>query len=535
MRTSFIVAIVCAALLAKPCMAESFAGWDVEPYPAEGADVGCIAVSPPQDGRVLSIQVDPKFRWEVHIANPAWRIGEDASTPMTLSVDGQQLISGTAQSDGKGELVIRASSADQYHNLEHGDSLLVETSMGSLHFDLAGSGLALAALFQCIKDENRNREQSASSGTQPSQSTQERSETGVLGHIQELLIWTGFYNGFVDGRSGSETDKAIRDFQRSIGHPATGDLNTDETRILEERGSERKVAAGYRAIVDDNIGIRLGIPYGLVPPGSRTESGTNWHSRDDRVQIDTFAKPNPIHEIYSNLCCNQSMNPGRITTYKPFNSRWFVVTGTDTSRSGRTEFYTMAADLDGRTVGFAIKYDESMASDLRPVGLSMASDFVADPRVQRIFWPDRLVNPKLGTPNPPSIPNPQAEIPFEESPSGILQLPVRINNVIVLEFAVDSGAANVTIPKDVVETLVRTGTITNDDLLNEQRCTLADGSSIPCKRFRIKSLQIGDKIVQDIEGNVVPENGILLLGQSFFKRFKSWSIDNERKVLRLSN
>jgi hypothetical protein len=339
----------------------------------------------------------------VHIANPAWRITENASTPMTLTVDGQQFLTGTAQSDRKGELVIQ-------------------------------------------------REQIGNAPQESPQSNQQAG-TDTIAHIQELLIWTGFYSGFIDGRAGSETNNAIRDFQSSIDHRATGDLSADEIAMLEEHGSAKRVAAGYRAITDDNIGIRLGIPYALVPPGSRTEFGTNWHSRDDRVQIDTFAKPYPIREIYNNLCCNQSLNPGRKATYKPFNARWFVVTGTDPSGDRRAEFYDMAGEVDGRTVGFAIKYDEAMARDLRPVSLAMASDFVADPRVQRFFGPDRD-NKGPGTPNPPEL-----EIPLEEA-FGTLQLPVRINNVIDLKFTIDSGAADVAIPADVVGTLFRTGTIT---------------------------------------------------------------------------
>jgi hypothetical protein len=46
---------------------------------------------------------------------------------------------------------------------------------------------------------------------------------------------------------------------------------------------------------------------------------------------------------------------------------------------------------------------------------------------------------------------------------GIYVVPVRINDTITLDFIVDSGAADVIIPADVVRTLIRTGAINTTD------------------------------------------------------------------------
>ena len=43
---------------------------------------------------------------------------------------------------------------------------------------------------------------------------------------------------------------------------------------------------------------------------------------------------------------------------------------------------------------------------------------------------------------------------------GTFVVPVRINDQITLKFVIDSGAADVSVPADVVMTLLRTGTIT---------------------------------------------------------------------------
>jgi predicted aspartyl protease len=47
--------------------------------------------------------------------------------------------------------------------------------------------------------------------------------------------------------------------------------------------------------------------------------------------------------------------------------------------------------------------------------------------------------------------------------SGTFAVPETINNQRTLKFVIDDGASDVSVPIDVVSTLVRTGTITNAD------------------------------------------------------------------------
>lgn len=114
---------------------------------------------------------------------------------------------------------------------------------------------------------------------------------------------------------------------------------------------------------------------------------------------------------------------------------------------------------------------------------------------------------------------------------GVLVLPVQINNSITIDFTIDSGAADVVVPLDVFSTLSRTGTITSTDMLVSQTYELADGSRHEARRFRIRSLKIGELELRDVVGSVAPIGGSLLLGQSFLSRLPGWSIDNQREVL----
>jgi hypothetical protein len=114
---------------------------------------------------------------------------------------------------------------------------------------------------------------------------------------------------------------------------------------------------------------------------------------------------------------------------------------------------------------------------------------------------------------------------------GTLQVPVVINGKISLNFTIDSGATDVSIPATVFSTLTRDGTVSRQDFLDKRIYKLADGSGELSQRFRIRTLRVGKLEVRDVIASVGDSGGLLLLGQSFLSRLKSWSIDNERQTL----
>jgi hypothetical protein len=114
-------------------------------------------------------------------------------------------------------------------------------------------------------------------------------------------------------------------------------------------------------------------------------------------------------------------------------------------------------------------------------------------------------------------------------------VPVTINNTITLDFLVDSGASDVSIPADVILTLIRAGTIQSSDFVGTRTYRLADGSTVPSTTLIIHKLKVGDREVENVMAGVSDVKGSLLLGQSFFHAFDSWSIDNRRGALILKS
>ena len=53
------------------------------------------------------------------------------------------------------------------------------------------------------------------------------------------------------------------------------------------------------------------------------------------------------------------------------------------------------------------------------------------------------------------------------------------------------------------------------------------------KTFTIRSLKVGDIVVENVRATISPPASELLLGQTFLKQFSAWSIDNDNRLLLL--
>ena len=118
-----------------------------------------------------------------------------------------------------------------------------------------------------------------------------------------------------------------------------------------------------------------------------------------------------------------------------------------------------------------------------------------------------------------------------EPHDGAFVVPVVLNDIVTAKFIVDSGSADVSIPEDVALALLKSGTMTDADLLGSKTYLLADGSKVPSKIYRMASLRIGGMVMQNVTVRIAASKSSLLLGQSFLSRLKSWSMDNARQIM----
>src|SRR5262249_38174406 len=85
--------------------------------------------------------------------------------------------------------------------------------------------------------------------------------------------------------------------------------------------------------------------------------------------------------------------------------------------------------------------------------------------------------------------------------------PVEINGKMTLDFFIDSGASDVSVPGDVFSTLKRSGTVKDSDIVGQRTYVLADGSKTQAITFNIKSLRVGDVTIGSVAASVVPPHG----------------------------
>ena len=114
---------------------------------------------------------------------------------------------------------------------------------------------------------------------------------------------------------------------------------------------------------------------------------------------------------------------------------------------------------------------------------------------------------------------------------GVYHLHAVVNGSYRGEFVLDSGASDVSLSHRFWRTLVDNGTITSADMGPVMHYRLADGRTVPGQTFRLRSIQVGDKIASNVMGSATDGEADMLLGQSFLRHFKSWSIDNGRNAL----
>jgi clan AA aspartic protease (TIGR02281 family) len=140
----------------------------------------------------------------------------------------------------------------------------------------------------------------------------------------------------------------------------------------------------------------------------------------------------------------------------------------------------------------------------------------------------------------------QQQAPAAGAPSGTLDVamkrkdgnlwvPAQINKVVTIDFVIDSGASDITLPKDVYQTLIRSGTLTKADYIGTAQFGIADGSEVKGIKFKLASFQVGNQVLTDVVASVMPSDSATpLLGLSFLSRFQSWAIDNNSGTLKLT-
>ena len=92
----------------------------------------------------------------------------------------------------------------------------------------------------------------------------------------------------------------------------------------------------------------------------------------------------------------------------------------------------------------------------------------------------------------------------------------------------------VVLPSGLVEKLTNAGAIAPADSLGHSAYITADGRKHTGAQLMLRELNVGGHIVKNVVASVAPAHAVPLLGQTFLAKFKSWTLDNRRHVLIIS-
>lgn len=118
-----------------------------------------------------------------------------------------------------------------------------------------------------------------------------------------------------------------------------------------------------------------------------------------------------------------------------------------------------------------------------------------------------------------------------ERENGVYKVPVTVNGV-PMKFILDTGASLISMSEAEAESMYEQGAITTADIIGRSRFQDATGAISPGAVVRLKSVQIGDRVLENVSANIVSgTKAPLLLGQSALSQFGKISVDYRRNVV----
>ena len=187
--------------------------------------------------------------------------------------------------------------------------------------------------------------------------------------LQRNLIWTGDYNGPIDGAFSDTLVEAVKAYQKRHKSKITGLLSPEERTALAASAQPEQDEIGWRLVEDPVTGARVGIPEKLATRTAPGPSGTRWSSQQGQLQIETFRIDTgaTLQAVFE----QQKKQRRRRVTHDALRDNSFVILGTQ----GLKKFYVRAVNGEAEVRGITILYDQAMSGTIDPILRAMSSAF----------------------------------------------------------------------------------------------------------------------------------------------------------------
>ncbi len=127
----------------------------------------------------------------------------------------------------------------------------------------------------------------------------------------------------------------------------------------------------------------------------------------------------------------------------------------------------------------------------------------------------------------------EVSVPFIEQ-DGVKLIDVSVNCQFTVKMILDSGCSGTLISIAEAKYLYDKGCFSQEDILGTTKSQIADGSIVENMVINLRELVIGGKIMCSNVTAIVSANtqAPLLLGNEVLNRAPSYSVDNQKKVIR---
>ena len=191
--------------------------------------------------------------------------------------------------------------------------------------------------------------------------------------VQNALIWSGDYNGKLDGDFGRGTRKAIRSFQASLGQNQTGYLTKAQIRKLEQQRKAAVAAVGFEMVYDIETGIEIGIPKHLFPRRSADDVGmvykaANGSAIEELSLISMRGHRSAARDLFNRLLRIDGVGP---SAYSVFKDDWFVIS----DEHNGIGIYIATWFADNTVKGFMLTWPSSRRDVYQPIAAAMFNSF----------------------------------------------------------------------------------------------------------------------------------------------------------------
>jgi Putative peptidoglycan binding domain len=194
--------------------------------------------------------------------------------------------------------------------------------------------------------------------------------------VQDGLVWTGDYNGIVDGAFGKRTRDSILSYQASVRAPTTGILDAGAIARLVATAQKAKDAVKFEIFVDDKTGVKIGAPLKILDKRSVNGAGSRLFKSDGSISLDLAALSGgeaDLSALYARLSADQ---PGRKSTLKLSRPDFFVLSWEEGGRKVYSRYAKPPAGASDPNLirGFTLAYP-GQSADFERIAVAIANSF----------------------------------------------------------------------------------------------------------------------------------------------------------------